>query len=109
MIYYILCHGRTDGAGELYAYLPLTDQNAAALLNVPPLTIENPDYGFSVGRGAFTFPAGEWVTIAERIKLNDPASYNGTQFILLPLSPSAPGADVPFDFVVAVLRLQRAS
>ncbi len=68
---------RTDGEGELYTYLPLTDENAAAHLTVPPLTVENTDYGFSVGRGSFNFTAGEWFTITERILLNDPDSYNG--------------------------------
>lgn len=63
--------------GELYTYLPLTSENSAALLTVPPLTIENTDYGFSVGRGAFNFTAGVWQTVSERIKLNDPDSYNG--------------------------------
>jgi len=70
-------HIRTDGLGELYAYLPLTDDNAAILANVPPKTIENPDYGFSVGRGSWTFTAGAWTTISERVKLNDPKSSNG--------------------------------
>jgi len=68
---------RTDGEGELYTYLPLTDENAAVQLTVPPLTVENTDYGFSVGRGSFNFTAGEWFTITERILLNDPDSYNG--------------------------------
>lgn len=68
---------RTDGAGEIYAYLPLTESNAEIIAAVPPLSVENPDYGFSVGRGAFTFPSGEWVTVAERIKMNDPNATNG--------------------------------
>ena len=68
---------REAGAGELYTYLPLNDQNTNTLLAVPPRSLNNPDFGISVGRGAFTFPAGEWVTIAERIKLNDPASFDG--------------------------------
>lgn len=63
--------------GELYTYLPLTAENEAAELAVPPLSIANTDYGYSVGRGAFNFTAGTWFTVAERIKLNDPASYNG--------------------------------
>ena len=67
---------RTDGAGELYTYLPLTDQNAAAQLAVPG-SIENTDYGFSVGRGSYSFPAGEWTTVLQRIQLNDPGEYNG--------------------------------
>lgn len=66
-----------DGAGEVYAYLPMTENNANVLAKVPPKTIENPDYGFSVGRGAWTFPAGAWSVVAERIKLNDPGKNNG--------------------------------
>ncbi|KAK7691402.1 hypothetical protein QCA50_004801 [Cerrena zonata] len=61
---------RENGKGELYAYLPLTSSNTEHLLSVPPRSIQHPDYGFSVGRGAFTFVPGRWTTIAERIKLN---------------------------------------
>ncbi|TDL21294.1 hypothetical protein BD410DRAFT_724617 [Rickenella mellea] len=68
---------RTNGTGELYAYVPLTDDNANILSIVPPLSILNTDYGWSVGRGAWTFPSGEWVTVAERIKLSDPYEANG--------------------------------
>ncbi|KAH8111192.1 hypothetical protein DFH11DRAFT_1690460 [Phellopilus nigrolimitatus] len=60
---------RTNGTGELYTYLPLTDANAAAQLAVPG-TIANSDYGYSVGRGAYSFPTNEWVTVMERVKLN---------------------------------------
>ena len=63
--------------GELYTYLPMNDQNTRQLLAVPPQSINNPDYGVSVGRGSFTFPAGQWVTIAQRVKLNDPGLFNG--------------------------------
>jgi hypothetical protein len=67
----------TNGAGELYAYLPLTKNNAEVFAKVPPQTIEDPNYGYSVGRGAWTFHANAWNTIAERIKLNDPGKKNG--------------------------------
>ena len=67
---------REDGKGELYTYIPLTAANTAAQLRVPG-TLQNDKYGFSVGRGAFTFPTGEWVSIAEYVKLNDPAENNG--------------------------------
>jgi hypothetical protein len=70
----------TNGDGELYAYLPLTDHNAAVLAKVPPETIENSSYGYSVGRGAWTFNRGAWNTIAERILLNDPGKNNGTNW-----------------------------
>ncbi|KLO04817.1 hypothetical protein SCHPADRAFT_911425 [Schizopora paradoxa] len=46
---------RQSSLGELYAYIPLTENNRKHLLAVPPRTIANPDFGFSVGRGSFTF------------------------------------------------------
>lgn len=70
-------HHSTDGAGELYTYLPVTDNNAAVLAAVPPETIENSNFGFSVGRGSWTFNAGAWNVIAERVVLNDPGKNNG--------------------------------
>jgi Polysaccharide lyase 14 len=69
--------------GELYAYLPLTENNAAVLATVPPKTIENPDFGFSVGRGSWTFNAGAWNVIAERVRLNDPGQNNGMHCLLV--------------------------
>ncbi|KAL5529872.1 hypothetical protein ACEPAF_6129 [Sanghuangporus sanghuang] len=68
---------RRDGLGELYAYLPVTEENTSQLLAVPPKSIRNPDYGISAGRGAFTFKAGVWTTITERVKLNDVGNCNG--------------------------------
>jgi hypothetical protein len=70
-------HGSANGIGELYSYLPLTSHNAEVLANVPPKTVESSNYGFSVGRGAWTFRRGAWNTIAERISLNDPGKSNG--------------------------------
>lgn len=61
---------RENGAGELYAYIRHSPKNAERLKQVPPKSVQHPDYGFSVGRGAFRFPAGEWVAIAERVKMN---------------------------------------
>ncbi len=37
---------RPNGEGELYTYLPLTQQNANAQLAVPPQTIENQTMDF---------------------------------------------------------------
>ncbi|TDL19278.1 hypothetical protein BD410DRAFT_830416 [Rickenella mellea] len=68
---------RSNGKGELYDYLPLTSTNAKALSTVGPETILNSDYGYSVSRGSWTFPAGQWVTVAERIKMSDPHKANG--------------------------------
>ncbi|KAF9007072.1 polysaccharide lyase family 14 protein [Cyathus striatus] len=70
---------RAKSEGELYAYVPLTAHNKNALLAVPPLSKENADYGFSVGRGSFKFDCavGKWVTVAFRVKLNDVGEENG--------------------------------
>jgi hypothetical protein len=70
---------RSEAVGELYTYLPLTPENSAQLSAVPPRSIENSDYGFSVGRGAFDFnrAVSGWTTVAFRLKLNDVGSNNG--------------------------------
>ncbi|GJF00127.1 hypothetical protein PsYK624_164060 [Phanerochaete sordida] len=67
---------RQGGAGELYAYLPLNDTNAAALMAVPQ-THRNPDYGFSVGRGLWKFEPGRWIAVAERVKMNTVGQADG--------------------------------
>jgi hypothetical protein len=57
----------------------LNETNATQQLKVPPLSVENSDYGFSVGRGAFNFKqaVGNWVTVAIRVRLNDIGVDNG--------------------------------
>ncbi|KAB5591677.1 hypothetical protein CTheo_4885 [Ceratobasidium theobromae] len=67
----------TNGAAEMYAYLPSTPANEAALKDVPPMTHRNPDFGWSVGRGCFKFQPGKWTTIAERVRLNEVGQANG--------------------------------
>lgn len=67
---------RTNAAGELYTYLPLTSANNASQFAVPG-TVADSDYGYSVGRGSFTFPTGKWLTVAQRVRLNTISS-NGT-------------------------------
>jgi hypothetical protein len=52
---------RRDGAGELYAYLPRRRQH----------------HGESVGRGAWRFPTGRWVSIEQEIVLNTPNAADG--------------------------------
>lgn len=69
---------RKSGDGELYAYLPQDHPNTDyTLLSVPPYSARNSDYGFSIGRGAWTFKAGEWNTMSEHIKLNTPGAEDG--------------------------------
>ncbi|KAF5354767.1 hypothetical protein D9756_005747 [Leucocoprinus leucothites] len=73
---------RTSGLGELYTYLPLTDENEEILKKIPPKFVGNPKYGLSVGRGAYKWQkaVGNWVSVACRIKLNDVGHTNGINF-----------------------------
>lgn len=73
---YTDCTNRAGGRGELYAYLPLSESNTRRLLAIPG-SYQNPEYGISVGRGSFSFNAGVWTTVAERVKLNDLGQKNG--------------------------------
>ncbi|KAI0043009.1 polysaccharide lyase family 14 protein [Auriscalpium vulgare] len=68
---------RADGLGELYAYIPLTATNKARLLAVPPFSHQNPDFGFSVGRGAWKFESARWFRVMTRVKLNGIGEENG--------------------------------
>lgn len=51
---------RADGEGEVYAYLPTSQE-----------------HGTSLGRGCWSFPPGEWTTIQQRVQLNDPDESDG--------------------------------
>ncbi|KAF8641434.1 hypothetical protein AX16_009947 [Volvariella volvacea WC 439] len=70
---------RANGEGELYTYLPLTDNNRTQQLKVPPYSKQNGDYGFSVGRGAFSFrnAVGSWMSVALRVKMNEVGKEDG--------------------------------
>lgn len=68
---------RTDGAGELYTYLPPSYSANDNVCDVPPYSTCNPTYGASVGRGSYTFKTGAWNTVTQRVKLNDVGSQNG--------------------------------
>ncbi|KAG6848478.1 hypothetical protein H0H93_016659 [Arthromyces matolae] len=73
---------RPKSAGELYTYLPLTPANKTVLLDVPPSSKENTDFGYSVGRGAFNLDiaVGRWVTLAFRVRLNTYGAHDGEPF-----------------------------
>ncbi len=65
-----------NGVGELYTYLPPTEINLERLRTVPS-SHEISDYGFSIGRGAWTFDSGRWMSLAIRVRLNDVGIQNG--------------------------------
>ncbi len=71
-----------DGLGELYTYLPQTERNTERLLLVPPKSIQHADYGFSVGRGAFSFNPGRWTRVTQRVKMNGLRNEDGTLGLL---------------------------
>ncbi|KAF8878949.1 polysaccharide lyase family 14 protein [Infundibulicybe gibba] len=70
---------RSESVAELYAYLPLTDENESVLLAVPPASKSNGNYGISVGQDSFRFDVavGQWVSMAFRVKLNTTGKYDG--------------------------------
>ena len=51
---------RGGGDGEVYAYLPTSE-----------------DHGTSLGRGCWYFPTNQWVAIQQRVKLNTPGASDG--------------------------------
>lgn len=64
--------------GELYAYAPDQARTDPTMCATPPMTLcDTQPFGISIGRGAFTFAAGEWTTIRQDIKLNTPGAYDG--------------------------------
>ncbi|KAJ3152024.1 hypothetical protein HDU89_001671 [Geranomyces variabilis] len=60
---------RTKGLGEIYLYVDRSLQ-ADAFCNVPPVTLCNPTYGASMGRGAYSFTPGKWTSVSQTITLN---------------------------------------
>jgi len=72
---------RAEGMGEFYTYLPpytVPGYEANEVqCDVPPYSECNPDYGNSIGRGAFNFTSGERGTVAMRVLLNDAGEANG--------------------------------
>lgn len=76
------CHSvrlmwRTKGAGEVYTYLPPAYEANDNVCDVKPVSHCNPTYGASVGRGAYTFEAGQSTTVSMRVRLNDVNQENG--------------------------------
>lgn len=70
---------RTNGMGELYNYYPTAVYGNSGYCSIGPMSKCDTTFGDSIGRGAFTFPTGEWTTVAMRLKLNDANVANGEQ------------------------------
>ncbi|KAF8200808.1 polysaccharide lyase family 14 protein [Pholiota molesta] len=58
---------RTNGAGEIYAYIPTADN----LCSQSTITC-NSDFGVSIDRGSFGFSGGQWTRVTQLVQLNNP-------------------------------------
>lgn len=69
---------RKNGAGELYTYLPPSAQaqNKKAVCSSTNTSCDG-DYGWSLGRGTWSWTPGQWMTVAQKVTLNDPGKANG--------------------------------
>merc|ERR1712150_218404 len=65
---------RRDGDGEVYAYIPYRQDSGFC---DDPQVHCNPDYGNSLGRGAWRFKKGHWQNIAQYVHLNRPGHMDG--------------------------------
>ncbi|KAG5351842.1 hypothetical protein C0989_004732 [Termitomyces sp. Mn162] len=63
---------REHGDGELYAYLPTSNQHLAVCKGKCDVK-----YGASIGTGKYKFMPGKWTELSERVKLNDVGKMNG--------------------------------
>lgn len=75
---------RTAGAGELYAYLPPSAKasNKAAVCDKSNSSCDL-DYGWSLGRGKWTWTPGTWQTAAQKVTLNTPGKSDGSVVIYI--------------------------
>ncbi len=71
---------RRDGQGELYAYV--VNQDTA--------------YGASLGRGSWHFASGDWVTVEQEIRLNDPDRQDGLMRVWIDGEPRLEVSGVEF-------------
>ena len=68
---------RQKGEGELYAYIP-KDKQSESLCHHQRNVICNPQYGYSFGRGLFSWKTNAWNTITQTIHLNTVGKRDGT-------------------------------
>jgi hypothetical protein len=62
---------REGGAGEVYAYLPPENSGLCSRPNRC-----DGQFGFSFGRGSFSFLPGQWNSVGLYVQLNAPAGYS---------------------------------
>ncbi|KAJ3528338.1 hypothetical protein NM688_g8012 [Phlebia brevispora] len=59
---------RKSGQGEVYAYIPETDQ----MCSQSSFMCNSDGYGTSIDRGAYSFVAGQWNLVTMLVRLNNP-------------------------------------
>ncbi|KAJ3293384.1 hypothetical protein HK104_004513 [Borealophlyctis nickersoniae] len=67
---------RSAGVAEIYLYVEDALQ-VDAFCKVPPVSVCNPQYGNSIGRGAWSWQTGKWQKVMQRITLNTPGKPDG--------------------------------
>lgn len=73
----LLCLHQDFQAEVILADLPPSFKANNRVCDVAPESDCNPEFGASVGRGAFNFQPGAWSTISMRVLLNDENNDNG--------------------------------
>jgi len=68
---------RTNGAGEVYAYVP-RDNNICKATGIQC----NDEFGISINRGSFTFSSGQWNRVTMLVRLNSPTNVANGQVVL---------------------------
>ncbi|CAE6455808.1 unnamed protein product [Rhizoctonia solani] len=70
---------RKDGQGEVYTYLPPSGESTNKKAVCSPSNAHcNGEYGWSLGRGDWSWKTGQWQTIAQKVTLNTPGNADGS-------------------------------
>ncbi|KAF9228980.1 hypothetical protein BS17DRAFT_763616 [Gyrodon lividus] len=72
---------RPNGVGELYLYAPKDKQSND--LCSDPQSVCDAAYGFSIGRGSFSFTPGDWTSLRQNVVLNTPGRQDGVFTLLV--------------------------
>ncbi|KAI9570784.1 hypothetical protein HD554DRAFT_2018015 [Boletus coccyginus] len=83
---------RPRGDGELYLYAPKDKQSEALCADLG--SVCDATYGFSIGRGAFNFTAGDWTHLEQNVVLNTPGQNDGVFTLFVDGRPMINRTDV---------------
>ncbi|KAF8525039.1 hypothetical protein BU17DRAFT_42049 [Hysterangium stoloniferum] len=73
---------RAGGVGEVYGYLPPSNNYLCSGSSTVGFVICDSDFGTSIGRSSFTFVTGAWNKISMLVQLNDPVDLANGNIIL---------------------------